>query len=173
MDIQYSNFRKMHEPLREQLLKVYTEVYEDQWFIHGKKLEDFETNFAKYTGAKYCVGVGNGLDALQLALRACDIGPGDEVLVPSNTFIATVLAVSYVGATPILVEPDWNTLNMDVAEARKKITSKTKAIIAVHLYGRMADVEELCALAKEHDLKVIEDTAQAHGASRNGKIKVS
>lgn len=169
MDIQYSNFRKMHEPLREQLLKVYTEVYEDQWFIHGKKLENFEANFAKYTGAKYCVGVGNGLDALQLALRACDIGPGDEVLVPSNTFIATVLAVSYVGATPILVEPDWNTLNMDVAEARKKITSKTKAIIAVHLYGRMADVEELCALAKEHDLKVIEDTAQAHGASRNGK----
>lgn len=169
MDIQYANFKKMHEPLKEEFGKVYNEVFEDQWFIQGKKLEKFESEFAEYCGSKYCVGTGNGLDALQLMLRACDIGEGDEVIVPSNTFIATVLAVSYVGATPVLVEPTLDHLEIDPDRIEEAITDKTKAIIAVHLYGRMADMTRICEIAKKHNLHVFEDTAQAHGAMHNGK----
>lgn len=169
MEIQYSDFRKMHEPLKDEFLKCYNDVFDSQWFIHGKKLEEFEQAFAKYCGAKYCVGMGNGLDALQLMLRACEIGPGDEVIVPSNTFIATVLAVSYVGATPVMVEPTEEDLEIDPCKIEEKITEKTKGIIAVHLYGRMADMDAINAIAKKHNLYVFEDTAQAHGAMHNGK----
>lgn len=169
MKIEYSNFRKMHEPLKDELLKCYAEVYDNQWFIRGKKLEQFELEFAAYCGAKYCIGVGNGLDALQMLLRAYNIGPGDEVLVPSNTFIATVLAISYVGATPIFVEPDKDTLLIDPENIEEKINEHTRAIMVVHLYGRLADMERINTIATKHNLKVIEDAAQAHGAEWNGK----
>lgn len=170
MDIAYSNFKKMHEPLDAEFKKCFEEVYDSQWFIHGKKLEEFEQEFAEYCGAKYCVGTGNGLDALQIMLKACNIGPGDEVIVPSNTFIATVLAVSYVGAVPVMVEPTLEDLVIDPDKIESAITDKTKAIIAVHLYGRIADMDKICSIAQKHGLLVFEDTAQAHGVMHNGKM---
>jgi len=139
------------------------------WYIGGSEVESFEADFAAYTEAKYCVGVGNGLDALTLALRALDIGAGDEVIVPSHTFIATWLAVSAVGAKPIPVEPAEGSYNIDVASIERFITPRTKAIMPVHLYGMPVDMDEICALAKKHGLAVVEDAAQAHGAKVRGK----
>lgn len=168
MKINYNNFERMHKPIEKELLQCYQDVFESQWFIQGKKLEQFEKEFAAYCGAKYCIGVGNGLDALRLILEAYDIHEGDEVIVPSNTFIATVLAISYVGATPVFVEPDMDTflINPDLIE--EKITEKTKAIMVVHLYGRLCDMERINKIAKKHDIKVFEDSAQAHGVERSG-----
>ena len=168
MEIEYSCFRKMHEPLSEEIISNIQQVYDSQWFLQGKKLKQFEEEFAAYCGAKYCVGTGNGLDALQLMLRAYDIGPGDEVIVPSNTFIATALAVSYTGATPVFVEPGWSTLLLDPDLIEEKITERTKAIIAVHLYGRLADMSRIREVARKHNLFLFEDAAQAHGAEHNG-----
>lgn len=168
MKINYTDFERMHKPIENELLECFKEVFESQWFIQGKKLEKFEEEFAEYCGTKYCVGVGNGLDALRLILQACDIGHGDEVLVPSNTFIATVLAISYVGATPVFVEPDEDTLLINPKLIEEKITSKTKAIMVVHLYGRIAEMETIMQIAKKHNLRVFEDAAQAHGVCRNG-----
>jgi len=168
MNIKYTNFEKMHKPLENELMSCYKEVFESQWFIQGKKLEQFEREFADFCGTKYCVGVGNGLDALRLILQACDIGEGDEVIVPANTFIATVLAISYEGATPVFVEPDPETLLIDPKLIEEKITDKTKAIMVVHLYGRIAAMEEIMQIANKYDLKVFEDSAQAHGAELNG-----
>lgn len=168
MEIEYSNFRKMHNPIEKDLLQCINEVYDSQWFLQGKKLQQFETEFAEYCGTGYCVGTGNGLDALQLMLRAYGIGVGDEVIVPSNTFIATALAVSYTGATPVFVEPQLSTLVIDPQRIEEKITERTKAIIAVHLYGRLADMEGVNKIAQKHNLLVFEDAAQAHGAERNG-----
>lgn len=168
MEIKYSDFSRMHKPIEKELKQSFEEVYESQWFIQGKKLEKFEEEFANYCGVKYCVGTGNGLDALRLILDAYGIGVGDEVIVPSNTFIATVLAISYVGATPVFVEPDEGTLLINDELIEEKITSKTKAIMVVHLYGRIAKMDKICEIAKKHSLKVFEDTAQAHGASLNG-----
>lgn len=168
MRIDYTDFKRMHKPIEKQLMECYQQVFDSQWFIQGKKLEAFEKEYAEYCGTKYCVGVGNGLDALRLILQACDIGEGDEVIVPSNTFIATVLAISYVGAKPVFVEPDINTLLINPKLIEEKITSKTKAIMVVHLYGRMVDMEAVMDIGKKHNLKVFEDSAQAHGVSRNG-----
>lgn len=169
MNINYTEFGRMHKPIEDELLQAYKDVLESQWFIQGKKLTQFEEEFAKYCGAKYCVGVGNGLDALRLILEAYEIGEGDEVIVPSNTFIATVLAISYVGATPVFVEPDMDTFLIDPELIEEKITEKTKAIMVVHLYGRLAEMERINEIAKKHNLKVFEDSAQAHGVERNGK----
>jgi len=168
MKINYTDFGKMHKPMEEELLQCYKDVFESQWFIQGKKLEQFEADFAKYCGTDYCIGVGNGLDALRLILDACDIGEGDEVIVPSNTFIATVLAISYVGATPVFVEPDMDTFLINPKLIEEKITARTKAIMVVHLYGRLADMESIMAIAKKHNLLVFEDSAQAHGVEKNG-----
>ena len=168
MNISYADFRRMHEPLREKLEQCYEDVFNRQWFIRGELLAKFEKSFSEYCNTKYCVGVGNGLDALRLILLAYDIGPGDEVIVPSNTFIATILAISYVGAIPVFVEPDINTLLIDPALIEEKITEKTKAIMVVHLYGRMADMESITSIARKHGLKIFEDCAQAHGASTCG-----
>lgn len=168
MNIKYTDFERMHKPLEKELTECYQQVFDSQWFIQGKKLEKFEKEYAEYCGTKYCVGVGNGLDALRLILQACDIGEGDEVIVPSNTFIATVLAISYVGAVPVFVEPDINTLLINPDLIEEKITSRTKAIMVVHLYGRLADMEKIIEIARKHRLKVFEDSAQAHGAQRNG-----
>lgn len=169
MKINYTDFEKMHKPIEDQLLKCYQEVFESQWFLQGKKLEQFEKEFAAYCGTKYCVGVGNGLDALRLILEAYEIGEGDEVIVPSNTFIATVLAISYVGATPVFVEPDMSTLLINPELIEEKITDKTKAIMVVHLYGRLAEMERINEIAKKHNLKVFEDSAQAHGVEKGGR----
>ncbi len=133
------------------------------WFIAGDELAAFEQEFAAFVGAKHCVGVANGLDALHLVLRAWDIGPGDEVIVPSQTFVATWLAVSWCGATPVAVEVDENCL-LDPARIEAAITPRTRAILPVHLYGQPADMDEILAVARRHGLRVLEDAAQAHGA---------
>lgn len=138
-------------------------------YILGREVDLFEEEFSAYVEARYAVGVGNGLDALTLALRALDIGPGDEVIVPSNTYIATWLAVSHCGATPIPVEPDASTYNIDTTLIEAAITPKTKAIIPVHLYGHPADLDAINAIASNHDLRIIEDAAQCHGASYKGR----
>lgn len=133
-------------------------------------MQKFEEEFAEYCGVKYCVGVATGLDALMLILKAMNIGESDEVIVPSNTYIATALAVSYTGAKPVFVEPEIETFNIDASKIEEKITNSTKAIIAVHLQGRTADMDAINAIAKKHNLKVIEDAAQAHGAKYKGRI---
>ena len=139
------------------------------WYIGGTEVEAFENDFAAYTETRHCVGTGNGLDALILALRACDIGPGDGVIVPSNTYIATWLAVSAVGATIQPVEPDLDTHNIDPARIADAITPETRAILPVHLYGQPADLDPILTLARTHGLRVIEDAAQAHGARYKGR----
>lgn len=139
------------------------------WYILGSEVESFENDFAAYSEASHCVGVANGLDALHLALRAMDIGPGDEVIVPSNTYIATWLAVSQCGAIPVPVEPVEATFNIDPNLIEAAITSRTKAILPVHLYGQPADLDAILAIARKHNLKVLEDAAQAHGARYRGK----
>lgn len=169
MKVDYSDFGRLHAPIEHELFQCYQEVYEKQWFIQGEKLKNFEKDFARYCGADYCVGTGNGLDALRLILMAYDIGEDDEVIVPSNTFIATVLAISYVGATPVFVEPDPATLLINPELIEGKITEKTKAIMVVHLYGRLAEMGKINAIAEKYSIKVFEDCAQAHGVALNGK----
>jgi dTDP-4-amino-4,6-dideoxygalactose transaminase len=139
------------------------------WYIGGSDVEAFEQAFADYTDTRHCIGVGNGLDALSLALRAMDIGAGDEVIVPSNTYIATWLAVSQCGATPVPVEPDAATFNIDPSLIEAAITPRTRAILPVHLYGQPADLDPILAIAHKHGLRVLEDAAQAHGARYKGK----
>jgi len=139
------------------------------WYIGGDEVEAFEQDFSVYTESAHCIGVANGLDALHLALRAMDIGPGDEVIVPSNTYIATWLAVSQCGATPVPVEPDEQTFNINPALIESAITPRTKVILPVHLYGQPADLDPILAIARKYDLRVLEDAAQAHGARYKGK----
>ena len=158
-----------HEELTKELQAAFTRVLKSGSFILGQEVAAFEAEFSLYCGALHCVGVGNGLDALHLLLRAYDVGPGDEVIVPSNTYIATWLAVEHVGATPVPVEPDSRTYNIDPAKIEAAISTKTKAIIAVHLYGQTADMNPINAIAQKHGLKVIEDAAQAHGAQYEGR----
>lgn len=164
MKIPYLDLGRMHEPLKEQFEQVYHNVMDAQWFIQGNYCQQFEKAFAEYCGVKHCVGVGNGLDAIRIILQAMDIGEGDEVIVPANTFIATVLAITYVGAKPVFVDADAETYNIDFEQIESKITSKTKAIIVVHLYGCIAEVDRLDELKQKYHLKVIEDAAQGHGA---------
>ena len=144
-------------------------VLESGWYILGPEVEAFEADWAHYCEAQHAVGLANGLDALTLALRALDIGPGDEVIVPSNTYIATWLAVSGVGATPVPVEPDPATYNIDPARIEAAITPRTRAILPVHLYGQPADLDPILDIARRHQLRVIEDAAQAHGARYKGR----
>ena len=169
MNIPFSSVEFMHHDLREELNMAIQEVIDSNWFISGKKVEIFETAFAKYCGTKYCVGCGNGLDALHLLLKAYGIEEGDEVIVPSNTFIATVLAVTHAGAIPVFVEPKLDDYTIDVSKIEERITGKTKFIIPVHLYGQTADMDEINKIAQKYGLIVIEDAAQAHGAKYKGK----
>lgn len=169
MQIPFSTLQEMHKEVEEEMTKAFRRVYENGWFIQGRECEAFEQEFAAYCGTKYCVGCGNGLDALMLILKACGIGAGDEVIVPSNTFIATALAVTYTGAVPVFAEPELSTYNVKPEEVEQKITNKTKAIIAVHLYGQPARMTELRALADRYGLLLFEDAAQAHGALYQGK----
>lgn len=169
MNIPFLDLKTPHFELREKLFIAFERVLESGWYIQGNELKHFEQEFAEYCDVEHCVGVGNGLDALHLILRAYNIGVGDEVVVPSNTYIATWLAASYAGAKPIPVEPDQRTYNIDSGQIEAAITPRTKAIIAVHLYGQPADMDAINAIAKKHNLKVIEDAAQAHGGRYKGK----
>lgn len=168
MEIPYLDLNKIHSSIQNRLDDAYRRVTDRQWFIDGEEDKKFERKFAAYCGAKACVGTGNGLDAIRLILLAYGIGPGDEVIVPANTFIATVLAITYVGATPIFVDADIDTYNIDLNGIEKKITNKTKAIIVVHLYGRAVNCATVCKIAKKYSIKIIEDSAQAHGAEIDG-----
>ncbi|MBR4864476.1 MAG: DegT/DnrJ/EryC1/StrS family aminotransferase [Oscillospiraceae bacterium] len=170
MNVPFVSFKPLEKELDSQLRAAFDRVLENSWYIDGKEDKAFEDAFAIYCDTKYCVGCGNGLDALMLALKALDIHEGDEVIVPSNTFIATALAVTYVGATPVFVEPDIRTYNIDPAKIEEKITRKTKAIMPVHLYGLPCDMDPIMDIAKKHGLYVIEDCAQAHGATYKGKV---
>ena len=166
--IKWVDFGPMQKEIKDEVYQKFDEMYTNSVYIQGSEYDKFNENFAKYCGTKYAVGVGNGLDAIMLILRAYGIGDGDEVIVPSNTFIATALAVTYVGATPIFVEPIIEEFNIDPSLIEEKITSRTKAIIAVQLYGQCSDMDKIKAIAKKHNLKVIEDAAQAHGATYKG-----
>lgn len=170
MQVPFVTFKPLEKELDTQLRSAFARVYERSWYIEGKEDQAFEEAFAHFCHRDYCVGVGNGLDALMLALKALGIGSGDEVLVPSNTYIATALAVTYVGAVPVFVEPDIRTYNMDPKKIEDKITSKTKAIMPVHLYGQACDMKSIMEIAHRHGLYVVEDCAQAHGATCNGQV---
>ncbi|MGI4779705.1 MAG: DegT/DnrJ/EryC1/StrS family aminotransferase [Janthinobacterium lividum] len=169
MKVPFLDMQAPHRELRAEMQAAFDRVLDSGWFILGNEVARFEEEFAGYCEVAHCVGVGNGLDALHLLLRAYDIGAGDEVIVPSNTYIATWLAVDYAGARPVPVEPDRSTYNIDPERIERAITPKTKAIIAVHLYGQPADMDSINAVASRHGLKVIEDAAQAHGALYKGR----
>ena len=169
MKVPFVSFLPMERELDRELREAFDRVFRASWYIEGTEDQAFEKKFAEYCGTKYCVGVGNGLDALMLILKALDIGEGDEVIVPSNTYIATALAVTYTGAKPVFVEPDPATFNIDPSGIEPAITSKTKAIIPVHLYGRACDMDPIMKIAKKYGLYVVEDCAQAHGALYKGR----
>lgn len=170
MKIPFVSFKPMERELDVELRDAFNRVYTRSWYIEGEEDEKFENAFARYCNTRYCVGTGNGLDALMLALKALGIKDGDEVIVPSNTFIATALAVTYVGATPVFVEPDIRTFNIDSSRIESAITSKTKVIMPVHLYGQPSDMDSIIDIAKKYRLYIVEDCAQAHGAKYKGKV---
>lgn len=169
MQVPFVSFVPMEHELDKELRAAFERVYTRSWYIEGAEDAAFEKAFAQYCGVDHCVGVGNGLDALMLVLKALGVGTGDEVIVPSNTYIATALAVTYVGATLVFVEPDIRTFNIDPHKIEPAITDRTKAIMPVHLYGQPCDMDPIMEIAKQHNLYVIEDCAQAHGATYKGK----
>lgn len=169
MNVPFVSFLPMEHELDKEIRSAFNRVFERSWYIEGREDDSFEKAFADYCNVNYCVGTGNGLDALMLALKALDIHEGDEVIVPSNTFIATALAVTYTGAIPVFVEPDIRTFNIDPLKIEEKITEKTKAIMPVHLYGQACDMDPIMEIARKNHLYVVEDCAQAHGATYKGK----
>jgi dTDP-4-amino-4,6-dideoxygalactose transaminase len=168
--IPFLDMKSSYQELKDELDSAYRRVMESGWYILGEEVEAFEQEFAAYCGAKYCIGVGNGLEALHLILKAYDIGPGDEVIVPANTYIATWLAVSYCGATPVPVEPDSRTYNLDPGRVEEAITQRTRAILPVHLYGQSADMAPMREIAECHNLFLIEDAAQSQGAKYRDQV---
>ena len=170
MKIPFLSFEFINLQTKAETLSSFENFFNSSWYILGQQVKKFEEEYSLFNKVKYCVGVSNGLDALHIALRALGIHKGDEVIVPSNTYIATALAVSYVGATPVFVEPDINTYNIDASKIEAAITSKTKAILPVHLYGQSCEMKSIMFIAKKYNLFVIEDNAQSHGASYNGKL---
>lgn len=169
MNVPFVTFKPLEKELKHEILQAFERVLERSWYIEGEEGRKFEEEFAKFCNVDYCVGCSNGLDALFLILKAYGVKEGDEVIIPSDTFIATALAVNRTGATPILVEPDILTYNINPDLIEEKITERTKAIIAVHLYGQAADMDRINDVARKYQLKVIEDAAQAHGALYKGK----
>lgn len=168
-NIPFADLKPLHNEIESEVLEKFSNVYKNGWFINGEMVKEFEYEFANYCESNYCIGCGNGLEAIELILKGYHIGSGDEVIVCSHTFIASVLAISKVGATPILVEPEMDYYLLDSQNIEEKITNKTKAIIAVQLYGQACDMDSILSIAKKYDLKVIEDAAQAHGALYKGK----
>ena len=171
--IPFLDLKLINQTYREELVEAVSQVIDSGWYIHGSQVEAFEREFADYCGTKHCIGVANGLDALILTLRAWkELGKlkeGDEIIVPANTYIASVLAITENRLKPILVEPDLQTYNLNPKLIEQAITSKTKAILPVHLYGQLADMATIMDISKRHNLLILEDSAQAHGASMNGK----
>ena len=169
MKIPFVSFLPMERELDTELRSAFNRVFSASWYIEGNEDKAFEKSFADYIGTKYCIGVGNGLDALMLSLKAMGIGEGDEVIVPSHTFIATALAVTYTGARPVFVEVKSDTFNIDPKRIDEKISRRTKAIMPVHLYGQACDMDPIMEIARRHNLKIVEDCAQAHGATYKGR----
>jgi dTDP-4-amino-4,6-dideoxygalactose transaminase len=170
MNIPFLNFEPMHTAIKAEMQETFNNVYDSYWYVMGKQLTDFEEAYSKFNSVNHTIGVSNGLDALHLSLKVLGVGPGDEVIVPSNTYIATALAASYLGATPVFVEPNPETYNISPENIEATITSRTKVIIPVHLYGQACEMEAIMSIAHKHGLKVVEDNAQAHGATFAGKI---
>lgn len=169
MKIPFMSLEHIQNELDEDLRKAFERVYQSEHYIMGDECSAFEQEFSAYCERKYAAGCNSGLDSLMLPLKAMNIGTGDEVLVPSNTYIATALAVSYTGATPVFVEPDIRTYNIDPEKIEEKITEKTKAMMIVHLYGQPCHMESIIAIARKYNIKIVEDCAQAHGAMYKGK----
>ncbi len=170
MKIPFGNLKRHYDQLREQIDTATREVYDSGWFVLGQQVQRFEANFAHYCGAKYAVGVGSGTEALHLALIACGIQPGDEVITVSNTCVPTLSAVSFAGAVPVFVDIDEKTFTINPNLIEERITPKTKAILPVHLYGQCADMDPILEIARKYGLSVIEDCAQAHGAQYKGRM---
>ena len=167
--IEYESLGRLNRGFEKEYLQCFRDLLDSGWYILGKKVESFEKAFASYCGTKYCIGVASGLEALMLALRSYEFPVGSEVLVPSNTYIATILSILQCGLKPILVEPDIRTYNIDPLKIEEKITKNTRAIMVVHLYGKSCDMESIMQIASKYDLPVIEDCAQAHGAMFKGQ----
>lgn len=170
MEIPFLSFDYMHSAIKEEMQNAFERVYDSYWYVNGGSIDQFEKEYSSFNDVKHTVGISNGLDALILAVKALGIGIGDEVIVPSNTYIATVLSITQNGATPIFVEPNQQTYNIDVTKIERAITNRTKAIMPVHLYGQSCEMTEIMNIAKKHNLYVIEDNAQSQGARYNGKI---
>jgi dTDP-4-amino-4,6-dideoxygalactose transaminase len=166
--IDYENLQKLNAPFFEEYTKSFDNVLKSGWYILGQSVKNFEEEFATYNNAKHCIGLASGLDAITLSLAAFNFDKGSEVIAPSNTYIATILSILQNNLKPVLVEPDINTYNIDPKKIEASITSKTKAIVVVHLYGKSCDMEPIVALCKKYDLKLVEDCAQSHGATFKG-----
>lgn len=167
--IEYENLRKVNQKLFREYQDIFESILESGWYILGEQVKKFEKEFASYCGVDFCVGVASGLDALILAIDALDLPQGSEIIVPSNTYIASILAIIRSGFKPVLVEPDIRTYNIDPTRIEEKITPKTRAIMVVHLYGKSCDMNPITDIAKQYNLKIIEDCAQAHGAKYMGQ----
>jgi dTDP-4-amino-4,6-dideoxygalactose transaminase len=170
MNVPFLSFGPMNATIRPEIMKAFEHFFDKAWYVLGEKVTEFEKKYAAFNKVSHAIGLSNGLDALHLALKACGVGEGDEVIVPSNTYIATLLAVSYVGGTPVLVEPSRTSYNIDPSKIEAAITSRTKAIMPVHLYGQACEMTPIMEIAKKHNLFVIEDNAQAHLATSNGQL---
>ncbi len=167
--IKFLDLKKVNERFRAEMDEAVKRVLDSGWYLLGKEVEQFEAEFAAFCGVKHCIGVANGLDALNLIIKGYGFGPGDEIIVPANTFIASLLAISENGCTPVLVEPDWTTRLIDIERIEAAVTTRTKAIMVVHLYGRAVDMEKVWGIARKYNLIVIEDSAQAHGSKYQGR----
>lgn len=170
MNIPFLSFEPMHRPIKAEMQKAFEAVYDSYWYVLGARVTEFETAYAAFNRTAHCVGLSNGLDALVLSLKALGIGEGHEVIVPSNTYIATVLAVTYVGATPVFVEPDERSFNIDPSRIGDAVTPRTRAILPVHLYGLSCDMTRIMDTADRMGLYVVEDNAQSHGATFDGRL---
>jgi dTDP-4-amino-4,6-dideoxygalactose transaminase len=170
MNIPFLSFEKSNQSIRPEIMETFKGFFDSGWYVLGEKVKEFEAEYADFNNCSSCIGVSNGLDALHICLKVLDISGGDEVIIPSNTYIATALAVSYVGAKPVFVEPDVHTYNINPHAIEAAITPRTKAIMPVHLYGQACQMDEIMVIADRHGLFVIEDNAQSQGASFNGKL---
>jgi dTDP-4-amino-4,6-dideoxygalactose transaminase len=168
--IEYENLAKVNQPFFDDYKKDFSETLSKGWYILGDKVKTFESEFASYIGTTFCTGVASGLDALFLSLKALDFEKGSEIITPSNTYIATILSIIQAGLKPVLVEPDIRSYNIDPSKIEEKITSKTKALMIVHLYGRPCDMDPILDICQKHNLKLMEDCAQSHGAKYKGKM---
>lgn len=168
--IPFLNLKKINEPYETEIKDIFSKFLDSGWYVLGKQVEEFEKSFAEYCSSDICIGVANGLDALEIILKSYDFPSNSEIIVPSNTYIASILSINNVGLKPIFVEPEIRSFNIDPAKIEEKITENTKAILVVHLYGRTCEMDEINSIAKKYDLRVIEDAAQAHGSIYKGKL---